>query len=220
MAAHCLTEWLRFGVVSQALKKLKDWSYEDLVALAIQQFGTTWLNKQQLVALIKHLREKQPAKAELAYYAQVPGKIFKHEVVWRNNPVGEATTGWKDAAGHLKPVFANAEDTLDYALALLVVDETLSWKELQAIAKRSQQKQQFNPLVPNGPVAPALQKTIAKQAQQLKALLAPMPDNLDLNRRYWSLEPGDSVLDAKGHLKAVLSVQINPGKPPTVRIET
>lgn len=166
------------------------------------------------------LKAKDLEKPEQACYDQLPTRaIAVSEISWQENGTFEpvAATQWAVADGRLKLEFENAEAVTTFALSLLALEPGAYWRKLYKGWRQRTRLPGFNPpAVGEYSFSPGAHKALERARARDWAQTLPLPDNAGLRRRYWSLQPGDSIIHSDGHKRVVEHVRINAGSAPTV----
>lgn len=213
------SEWLKSTPLVKVTNSLRDWTRDDLISLAVQEFNTTDLSKMQLIQLISKLKEgiRKPARAVDIKVTPVPVGS-KVRLVSNPSHIGDKTE-WYWAGTKPALRFSSHEDIALWATTLLMKDTTRSnWSGiLKDWYKKTDLKTYDSGLWPV-PETAECTRLVERYRKARKASLMPLPDNDTLNRRYWSLGPGDA-LQGPFSKWSVTNVKLTMDGPPVVSLE-
>lgn len=212
--------WLKLRFVRSLLAKLNGWTWEDLVAFAIQTHGRTELDRKEVVELCSLLKQAGLSKPAACHYTQLPpwGPCAPGDLVWRRNQARPVpATLFQAGSTGLQLRFASEAEHLAWVAGLLAQDPRASWHTL---FKREQARWRYSQPAPGShPLAQAAQTRHARTQAGISAERLPLPDNATLEKRYWGLEPGDRLTHAHKPTLVVTQVRLNAGQPPTLTLE-
>jgi hypothetical protein len=215
--------WLRQQALVKLRSKLPDWTREDLLALAMQEFKGHDLDKKQLDQLQAYLRDPKPSKPIAHFYTVTAAvkAVVANEVTWVDNGVFAPlpASQWVLKGTRLAPGFDSAESVFGFARALAATSPRESWGRLIREFRTRTTLSRFNlpPGLPYLAQAESAQQALTRRQQSDAAMNLPLPDSADIRKRYYGLEPGQVLPHTDGDRQLVVqTVRVNLDSPPTI----
>lgn len=212
--------WLKLRFVQSFLAKTKNWTWEDLVALAVQSHGRSELSRQEVIQLCGLLKQANLSKPPAACYPAsfVKSPCAPGDLVWKTNREKQVqATHYQAGSKGLQLVFASVEDQLSWVGSWLDSDPRASWAEL--LARQQARWRYSEPAPTDWPVSDVAAKRLRRTQTRAAAEQLPLPDNSTLDKRYWGLEVGNRLRHASKPPLVVTQVRLNVGQPPTLTLE-
>lgn len=215
--------WLRQQSLLKLRSKLPDWTREDLLALAMQEFKSHDLDKKQLDGLHTYLREPKPTKPIAAFYVTTAHTqaVLAREVVWVDNGGYEpgGTDRWVLKGTRLAPAFTDIQSCFRFVRALAATSPRESWARVYQDFVRRTATSRFN--LPGGLPAlahtPEAETALTRRQQSDARMNLPLPDSADIRKRYYALEEGEVLAHQDGTCRLVVTrVRVNLDAPPTI----
>lgn len=219
--------WLAHRGFIKLRTKAPDWTREDLLALAQQEFNKHDIDKKQLDALSDILRAKVPPVKPLPVYYKAETEVssaFLREVRWVDNGEFKESeeSQWVPSSKHLKLVFGTVQEMTAWAITLLESETRNQWAGHLKLWRARTRLSAFGvpAWLPRFTLTSEAAKALGRRQSQDQNMLLPLPDSAEMRKRYFSLEEGDTLAHKEDGTKLIVTkVRVNLDTPPTYTFE-